>query len=177
MSWVCVWVCEFFFPLHTCSDSLFLKLVTEDYVLMQWTVNWLSDWHTSFLFWIAAANLHQPKHEIQAGHTRRGERKFSGIAVALNPLINLLTEKGVQPPTAEMIKNNINIHNTGATKKAKQVSMLKQMARPCQGDVMPLKPNSRYVSSLRRVPFLQRIGRSLKLVSISLYISNVIIHL
>ena len=50
-----------------------------------------------------------------------GERKYSGIAVALNLLINILTEKGVQPPTAEQIKNNINIHNIGATKKAKQV--------------------------------------------------------
>ena len=49
------------------------------------------------------------------------ERKFGGIAVALNPLINLLAEKGVQPPTAEQIKNNLNIHNIGETKKTKQV--------------------------------------------------------
>jgi len=49
-----------------------------------------------------------------------GEKRFNGIAVALNPLINLLTENGMEPPTAEQIKNNINIHNIGVTKKAKQ---------------------------------------------------------
>ena len=54
------------------------------------------------------------------------ERKFNGIAVALSPVINLLTENGFETPTAEQIKNNINIHNIGVTKKAKQIATRKQ---------------------------------------------------
>ena len=62
-----------------------------------------------------------PNIQFKQATPEGGERKFSGIAVALNPLINLLTEKGVETPTAEQIKNNINIHNIGTTKRAKQV--------------------------------------------------------
>ena len=51
--------------------------------------------------------------------------------------------------------------------------MLEQMAQQFQGHLksmihMPLKPNARYVSLLRRLPFLQRLWRSSQLVSIDL---------
>ena len=62
--------------------------------------------------------------------------------MALNPLINLLTEKGIELPTAEQIKNNIHIHNIGSIKKAKQVFHVEaNMARLFQGYVKPLKQN------------------------------------
>lgn len=41
-------------------------------------------------------------------------RRFNGVAVSLAP-------HGVDPPAADQIKNDINLHGIGMTKKTKQV--------------------------------------------------------
>ncbi|XP_078364461.1 uncharacterized protein LOC144648888 [Oculina patagonica] len=50
-----------------------------------------------------------------------GVRKFNGIAVSLNTFLNILSENGDEPPSAEQLKNEINLRGIGMTKKSKQV--------------------------------------------------------
>lgn len=52
----------------------------------------------------------------------QGEQRFQGVAVALSPFLAMLANHGLQDvPPPDRIKQDINNHGLGVTKKAKQV--------------------------------------------------------
>ena len=73
------------------------------------------------LFLLQLLTCINPNIQFKQVTPEGGERKLNGIAVALNPFINILDQCGIDTPGVEQIKNNINIHGIGVTKKAKQV--------------------------------------------------------
>lgn len=96
---------------------------------------------------------------------------MNGIAVALNPnpFINILDQCGIDTPGAEQIKNNINIHGIGVTKKAKQVfnetangSTISRCKDPSSNVTTKFKT---CVLIKKKLPFPQVPGRALKTVS------------
>ncbi|KAJ7391441.1 hypothetical protein OS493_018487 [Desmophyllum pertusum] len=66
--------------------------------------------------------MHQPLHSVQTPHTRRCRKKCQGIAVSLASSLPKISSTGVdQLPGVEQIKNDINNHGIGETKKRNQV--------------------------------------------------------
>ncbi|KAL9978149.1 hypothetical protein ACROYT_G015636 [Oculina patagonica] len=73
------------------------------------------------LFLLQLLTCTNPNIHFKQETPEEGVRKFNGIAVSLNTFLNILSENGDEPPSAEQLKNEINLRGIGMTKKSKQV--------------------------------------------------------